>query len=75
VAGSPAFVGTTTVDLSFLDFVATSLVGDIEIRDNFGVATGVIIGQYRFLSPVPEPTTLLLSGLSVGALLLRRRMR
>jgi hypothetical protein len=75
VAGSPAFIGTTTVDLSFLDFVTASLVGDIEIRDNFGAATGVIIGQYQFIAPIPEPTTLVLSGLGVGTLLLRRRTR
>jgi hypothetical protein len=42
-AGTRAFIGTTTVDLSFLNFNRVDLVGDIEIRNVNGQATGIVI--------------------------------
>jgi len=63
-AGSVAFAGTTTMDLSFLDFVTNSFTGNIEIRDNFGQHTGIIIGQFQFIAPVTVPE-IALSGNSV----------
>jgi hypothetical protein len=49
IAGTQAFVGTTTVDLSFLNFLPASTIGNIEIRNVSGQNTGVIIGQHKFI--------------------------
>jgi hypothetical protein len=75
-AGTTAFTDSITANLSFLDFVHTNLTGDIEIRNNSGQATGVIIGQFEFTGPeavVPEPSSLAIAGIGFSGLLVRRR--
>jgi hypothetical protein len=71
-AGDRAFVGQSTVDLSFLTFPTTGVTGNIDIRDDFGNDTGIVVGQYELI--VPEPTSLSLLAFG-GLALLRRRSR
>jgi hypothetical protein len=75
--GLRAFAGQTTVDLSLMQFPATSVTGDIHVRNDFGNDIGILIGQYSLtVAGVPEPSTLALGAIAAfGALRLRQRRR
>jgi hypothetical protein len=69
------FVGTGTVDFSAIGSGAASQWapnGVIAVNFSLGEATVEVEYQY---TPVPEPATILLAGLGLGALLLRRRSK
>ena len=70
--GEVAFVGESTVDLSFLDLRREPLVGDIEVYGPFGdLVPESFIGEFNYIPPIPEPVGL--AAALVPALLLRRR--
>jgi hypothetical protein len=73
--GELAFTGSTTVNLSFMEFATSDFVGDIEVRDSFGALTGEILGQFQFLAPatVPEPATFTIWAVAMTLLAQRRR--
>ena len=70
--GEVAFVGESTVDLSFLDLRSEPLVGDIEVYGPFGdLVPESFIGEFNYIPPIPEPAGLVAA--TVPALMLRRR--
>ncbi|MCA9167931.1 MAG: hypothetical protein KDB23_09700 [Planctomycetales bacterium] len=72
--GQPAFVGQSTIDLSFLNLRTSDFIGDIRVRNNLNQDTGVTIGQYSFkAAAVPEPSSFLY--MAVTGLVAKRLMR
>jgi hypothetical protein len=75
-AGSPAFLGTTTIDLSFMEFVHANLIGNVEVAYRNGYGTGEVLGQFQFIgATVPEPTALYLLASGAAAIATRRVRR
>jgi hypothetical protein len=70
--GQTALTGESTVDLSSLTFPTTDVIGNIDLRDNFGGDTGIVIGQYKLIVPEPASLGLLTFG---GLAMLHRRPR
>lgn len=69
IAGTQAFVGSWTGNLSFLSFAPAGTIGDIRFYGVNSVDTGIVLGQYQI---VPAPGAAAVLGLA-GLVATRRR--
>lgn len=69
VAGQPAFAGSATANLWFVNFSPVGTIGNITVRDGFGGNPNVLVGQY-LLVPSPGSAAVMIF---VGSVALRRK--